>query len=109
MEIPEPLAELVRQLPQHRRRGSSAYLSDPQQWLFPGGRAGYPISRGQLSRRLASIGVDARGARNGALLQLAGEVPPIVLADLLGISINGAVRWVRVASGNWSNYVADRA
>lgn len=25
--------------------------------------------------------------------QLAGEVPPVVLADLLGISINNAVRW----------------
>lgn len=109
VEIPEPLAELVRQLPQRRRRGASAYLSDPDQWLFPGGRAGYPISRGQLSRRLASIGVDARGARNGALLQLAGEVPPIVLADLLGISINAAVRWVRIASGDWTNYAADRS
>lgn len=40
--IPEPLARLVRQLPLRRRRGSAAYLSDPQQWLFPGGRAGYP-------------------------------------------------------------------
>lgn len=109
VEIPEPLAELVRQLPQRRRRGSSAYLSDPHQWLFPGGRAAYPISRGQLSRRLASIGVDARGARNGALLQLAGEVPPIVLSDLLGISINAAIRWVGVASGDWSNYAADRS
>lgn len=109
VEIPEPLAELVRQLPQRRRRGSSAYLSDPQQWLFPGGRAGYPISRSQLSRRLAYVGVEVRAARNGALLQLAGEVPPIVLADLLGISINNAVKWVGVASGDWSNYAADRA
>lgn len=107
--IPDPLARLVRQLPQRRWRGASAYLSDPHQWLFPGGRAGYPISRAQLSRRLAAAGVDVRAARNGALLQLAGEVPPIVLADLLGISINAAVRWVRVASGDWSNYVADRA
>lgn len=107
--IPERLARLVRQLPQRRRRGSSAYLSDPHQWLFPGGRAGYPISRAQLSRRLARVGVDVSAARNGALLQLAGEVPPIVLADLLGISINAAVRWVRAASGDWSNYAADRA
>jgi hypothetical protein len=107
--IPEPLARLVRQLPQRRRRGSSAYLSDPQQWLFPGSRAGYPISRAQLSRRLAAAGVEVRAARNGALLQLAGEVPPIVLADLLGISINNAVKWVRISSGDWSNYAADRS
>ncbi|HYN36042.1 MAG TPA: hypothetical protein VEV82_03605 [Actinomycetota bacterium] len=50
-----------------------------------------------------------RAARNGALLQLAGEVPPVVIADLFGISINNAVKWVRVASGDWSNYAADRA
>lgn len=109
VEVPEPLARLVRQLPQRRRRGSAAYLSDPDQWLFPGGRPGYPISRSHLSRRLAAVGVDVRGARNGALLQLAGQVPPVVIADLLGISINNAVKWVRVASGDWSNYVADRA
>ena len=104
--IPEPLARLVRQLPQRRRRGASAYLSDPHQWLFPGGRAGYPISRAQLSRRLAATGIDVRAARNGALFQLAGEVPPIVLADLLGISVNSAVKWVRVASGEWAGYAA---
>lgn len=108
VEIPEPLAELVRQLPQRRRRGSSAYLSDPHQWLFPGGRAGSPISRSHLSKRLADVGVEVRAARNGALLQLAGEVPPVVLADLLGISINNAVKWVRAASGQWSSYVACR-
>ncbi len=50
-----------------------------------------------------------RGASNGALLQLAGEVPPVVIVDLLGIPINNAVKRVRVASGDWSNYVADRA
>lgn len=104
VEIPEPLAGLVRQLPQRRRRGPSAYLSDPHQWLFPGARAGQPISRSQLSARLASIGIHPRAARNGALLQLAGEVPPIVLADLLGISVNAAVRWVQAASGDWSSY-----
>lgn len=107
--IPEPLARLVGQLPQRRWQGASAYLSDPHQWLFPGGRAGYPISRAQLTRRLAAAGVDVRAARNGALLQLAGEVPPIVLADLLGISINSAVKWVSVASGDWSNYATDRS
>lgn len=108
VEIPEPLAALVRQLPNRRRRGPSAYLSDAHQWLFPGGRAGHPISRSRLSARLASIGVDARAARNGALLRLGGQVPAVVLADLLGFSINTAVNWVRAASGDWSTYAGDR-
>lgn len=109
VKMAEPLAGLLRQLPHRRRQGSAAHLSDPDQWLFPGGRAGHPISRSHLSKRLRDIGVEIRGARNAALLQLAGEVPPVVLADLLGISINNAVKWVKVASGDWSNYAADRA
>lgn len=107
--LPEDLARLVRHLPQRRRRGSSAYLSDPDHWLFPGGRAGHHISRSHLSHRLRALGVDIRSARNGALLQLAGDVPPVALADLLGISIGNAVKWIRIASGDWSKYAADRA
>lgn len=54
------------------------------------------------------MGVDVRAARNGAMLQLAGEVPAVVLADLLSISVNTAVKWVRVASGDWSADAAER-
>jgi hypothetical protein len=81
VDIPEPLARLVRQLPERRRGGSSAHLSDPHQWLFPGERAGHSMGRSHLGKRLAAVGVDVRGARNGPLLQVAGDVPPVVLAD----------------------------
>jgi len=51
-----------------------------QDWLFPGRRAGQPIGDKGLSRRLTKLGIPVRGARNSALLELAREVPPSILA-----------------------------
>jgi hypothetical protein len=42
-------------------------------------------------------------------LDLATEVPPVVLADLLGMYPNTAVRWVQAAGGEWASYAAVRA
>jgi hypothetical protein len=42
-------------------------------------------------------------------VQLAAEVPPAVLADLLGLHIGTAVRWATEAGGDWINYAAIRA
>ena len=56
-----------------------------------------------------SLGVDPRADRNTALLQLATEVPPAVLADLLGLHIGTAIHWANEAGGDWTNYAAIRA
>ena len=47
-------------------------------------------------------------ARNAALLHLAAELPPIVIADLLGIHPHTANRWSDAAGGRWMNYAAHR-
>ncbi|HEV2069602.1 MAG TPA: hypothetical protein VGR26_07410 [Acidimicrobiales bacterium] len=47
-------------------------------------------------------------ARSSLLLDLAAELSPVVLADLLGMQQRTAVRWVRSASGDWSGYAAAR-
>ena len=49
-----------------------------------------------LTTRLAALGIPTRATRNAALLQLAAEVPPTVLADLLGLHPHTAVAWVKV-------------
>ncbi|MFE7268828.1 hypothetical protein ACFU9B_44090 [Streptomyces sp. NPDC057592] len=36
------------------------------------------------------------------------DLPPMVMADLLGIHPKTAERWATLASGNWSEYVAAR-
>ena len=55
------------------------------QWLFPGIQPDSPLRASRLQVRLNAYGLRARAARTTALLDLATEVPPVVLADLLGM------------------------
>ncbi|MET9789629.1 hypothetical protein [Streptomyces canus] len=36
------------------------------------------------------------------------DLPPMVIADLLGIHPKTAERWATLAGGNWSEYLAAR-
>jgi hypothetical protein len=40
---------------------------------------------------------------------LAADLPAAVLADLLGMHINTAVRWVKYVGPDWADYIAARA
>jgi len=44
--------------------------------------------------------------RNAALMQLAGEIPPALLAGVLGIHPTTAVKWSGLAAGGWTTYAA---
>lgn len=108
VELPEPLAQLVRQLATSRH-GRPALGGDPGRWLFPGGRPGRPITASRLSVRLNKLGIDVRAARTTMLIELSGELIPAVIADTLGLSPGTATRWVRAAAGDWNAYAASRA
>ena len=86
--------------------GVAQSFPDGVEWLFPGRRAGQPIGDKGLSRRLTKLGIPVRGARNSALLELAREVPPAILADLLGLTPEAVDRWRELAGGDWTTYVA---
>lgn len=105
--VPEPLADLVRQLAASRKGHASIGHDTSSPWLFPGGRPGQPISSFRLTERLRHIGLQPGQARSTALFQLASELPAAVLARLLGIHISVAVKWQRASSGDWTNYAAD--
>lgn len=107
--LPEPLASLAHQLTSHRPVGMAGNLDHTPVWLFPGRRPGTPMHPTHLARRLRRLGVDCRASRNTALLQLAAEVPAAVLADLLGLNPNTAIKWVQLAGGNWTRYAAECA
>jgi hypothetical protein len=47
--------------------------------------------------------------RHAALMQLAAEIPPAMLAGILGIHPTTAVKWTRLAGGNWTGHAADRS
>lgn len=105
--VPEPLATHVTALTATGRAHHVGIGSTtPSRWLFPGHLPGRPITASQLGQRLGAFGVDARAARRAAQLQLAAQVPAVVLAEMLGVTINTATDWVHTAGGDWANYAA---
>lgn len=110
VDIPEPLAQLIKALASGDHRGHvgiGATATTP--WLFPGQHPGRPITPSRLGDRLSPLGIDARAGRRAALLQLAAQLPAPVLADSLGITATTATDWVKAAGGDWANYAADTA
>jgi len=106
--MPSPLGELVRALPYRRQVGISGRIPGDSKWLFPGRQAGRHQHPEYIRLRLGRIGISCRSSRNAALLQLARDLPAAVLADMLHIHPNTAIRWVETAGGNWTNYAAAR-
>lgn len=41
--------------------------------------------------------------------QLAAEIPPALLGELIGVNANTATRWPRSPAGNWTAYAAEVA
>jgi hypothetical protein len=80
--------------------------ADAPRWLFPGRVPGQPIDNHSLTNRLNRRGISARPARNGALMALAADLPAAIIADLLGMHVNTAIRWVRYAGRDWADYLA---
>ena len=105
--LPEPLAELVRELV--ATRAGHAAVGDPREspWLFPGGRPGQPFSAFRMAERLRQLGIQPSRARSAALFQLATDLPAAILAHMLGIHITVAVAWQRACAGDWTAYAAE--
>ena len=103
--IPPRLADLIEQL--HATATPTAVLGgrgNPANWLFPGQVPGRYLSANGLVRQLNTHGIQARTGRSAALINLAADLPAAVLADLLGLHINTAVRWVKRARRDWASY-----
>jgi hypothetical protein len=78
-------------------------------WLFPGGRAGQPLSPGALLQQLRALGVPVTQTRTAAFRQLVLQAPAPVVAHALGYSPSTATRHVIDAGGTWSRYPAAHA
>jgi hypothetical protein len=62
-----------------------------------------------LGERLRAIGIEPIRMRNTARAQLAAEIPPALLGELIGVNATTATRWAALSAGSWSAYAADRA
>lgn len=102
LRLAEPVANL---LIAHLARTEGA-RSD---WVFPGSMPGQPVSEGlRLRLRRAGFPHLAR-ARAAALITLLEDVPPPVLASLLGLHPATAERWARYVQPDWTAYLDARA
>ncbi|MGH3183420.1 MAG: hypothetical protein ACRDOE_16170 [Streptosporangiaceae bacterium] len=107
--VPGPLADAARQLTGGGRSYRGVGSPPATTWLFPGHLPGRPITPDKLGERLRAIGIYAQTGRRAALLDLAGQLPAAVLADLLGLHENTAAKWMHQAGGDWSRYAAELA
>ncbi|MGW3950180.1 hypothetical protein ACWEKM_04225 [Streptomyces sp. NPDC004752] len=103
-QMPPPLDDYIRTL--HTAAMATDTAGD--RWLFPGRFPGQPLSLNQLIRRLQALGIQPRMARNTALVELASELPPVVVSRLLGIHQSTADVWQRIV-GHGNTYAADVA
>ncbi len=107
LELPDPFATLIQKLPSPRRDGVAERILAP--WLFPGQRAGHHLAAASLGRRLRAIGIEPRRMRLTTLDQLTAEIPPAMLAGVLGLGAAHVVRHATLAGGDWARYAAGRA
>lgn len=105
VSLPPPLDALIKELRDHRRAHTLLGHADVP-WLFPGGRAGGPLDATSLMRRLQAYGIRARPARNTTLMDLANQLPAVVISRLLGLHIDTATRWSAEAGNTRADYAA---
>lgn len=108
--LPPVLAQLIEEL--HATATPTAVLGgrgSPNSWLFPGQAPSRHMSVNGLVRQLNHHGIQARLSRSAALINLAADLPAAVLADLIGMQINTAVRWAHRAKRDWVSYLAARS
>ena len=92
-----------------KRRGMSLYVARDTGWLFPGGRPGRHLETENIRGQLVAIGIKPHESRKAALFGLAASMPAPVRAELIGITDNNAANWAKLASRDWTGYIADRA
>ncbi|MFB7124299.1 hypothetical protein [Kitasatospora sp. NPDC056273] len=106
--LPDPLVRLLADFADRPRPPGWA-ANHPNPWLFPSAEPGRHITGSALARRLTAHGIPSRPARAAALVQLAQDMPPAVLAPMLGLNLNTLTRWRSWAVTDWTAYLQARA
>lgn len=106
--IPPRIGTLLQRLAVSPRRRSLLPI-DGSPWLFPGVVPGEPLSAQALGDLLQRhLGVSSRATRHAALIAFASELPPPVLADMLGLTVQTAQKWASYTQPDWATYLAVR-
>jgi integrase len=105
--VPDSLGRILTELTRTGRARTGIGSPATSPWLLPGGMPGQPITPSRLGERLRGIGVRVPPGRRAARTDLAAQLPAAVLADLLNITPDTAVRWMHRAGADWNRYAAD--
>jgi hypothetical protein len=106
--VPEPFASLLNYHRYNRPNLRTAGGAVGTPWLFPSLRPGRHIDPQPIMQRLRELGINLQGSRNTALQQLVSEVPPPLVAEMLGCSDQVAQRHAELAGASWSMYATSR-
>ncbi|WP_228562319.1 hypothetical protein [Catenulispora rubra] len=96
--VPEPLAEVIRRFLDERPNLMTA-TNPNSRLLFPGRRAGQPLSSEAIRQRLAATDIPIRTGRTAALRQLVLQTPAPVVARMLSYTSEHTE-----AGGTWKTY-----
>lgn len=80
-------------------------------YLLPASRPGKPRGARATRKLLRQHGLPTLAARNTAMIEAVGELPPIAIADLFGIRPGTAQSWAKFAqvkNGSWSRLLFSR-
>jgi hypothetical protein len=106
--MPPRLADLLHSAARASSRSALGRCLPGTKWLFPGFSPGRHQGANTLGRRLREHGIRSRSTRNAAIITLASDLPAPILADLLGLHVTTAERWVGYARRDWTAYLAAR-
>ncbi|MGY1499956.1 hypothetical protein ACW4TU_25825 [Streptomyces sp. QTS52] len=101
--VPEPFAGLM--LAYLNERPNTMTATNPAaRWLFPGRRAGQPMTSKTLELRLRRLGFPTQRGRTAAIRHLVLQAPAPVIARMLGYHDETTAQLAAEAGGTWRHY-----
>jgi hypothetical protein len=99
--VPEPVADLLLALRDQRTNMRTATNGNAR-WLFPGRRAGQPLTTRAIAPLIRDLGLPTVPGRLAALHQPVLQAP--VIAQALGFHYTTTQRHHAAAGGTWTRY-----
>lgn len=107
--LPPPLAAIaVAQATDPARPRTPLAQISRKPLLFPSRTPDQPIAARRLRNRLRKHGITPVPGRHAAIVEITGDIPAPILADLLGIAPKTAVRWANAVNTDWTHYLVAR-
>lgn len=108
--LSQPVGNLVRQLAESPNELSNVPYAgeDRPRFLFPGKATSGYMRASAMRNRLLRYGIAPGPGRDTALLALAEDLPAPIVADLLGLKHETAIRWAGHSARDWADYLAAR-